>query len=114
MARLRGPANHPPKVRLTFEDSKGHNMKGFFSISETPRTLRLRWLHQALGLTEEEAKEKEEQCHITMIELLGSLRTLILDVEGASLSGIKKLKDKAVLIVSWHWEKYCDGTLEPV
>lgn len=113
MARLRRPASHLQKVRLIFEDKNGHNMKDLFSLSETRSSLRFSWLHQALEFTEEEAKEKEEQCHITMMELLGSLHTIILDVEGKSLSCIKKLKDKAVFIVSWRWKHDCDGTLAP-
>lgn len=87
-------------------------MRGRFSVSETPCSLRLKWLRQALKPTEEEAKEKEERCHITMMKLLGSRRTLNLDVEGASFSCIEDLKDNAVLIVTWHWEKECDGTPE--
>ncbi|KAJ6105136.1 hypothetical protein N7523_010210 [Penicillium sp. IBT 18751x] len=113
MVQRRGSRPRSSRVQLTFEDSKGHAMRGLFPVSETLRSLRLRWLRQALELTEEEAKEKEERCHIAMIELLGSLRTLIMDVEGASLSCIEDLKDKAVFIVSWHWETDCDGTLEP-
>lgn len=113
MARLRGPASHLSKVCLICEDNKGHNMKGLFFVSETPSSLRLRWLREALESSEEEAKKKKEQCHITMIELLGSLHTIILDGEGETLGCINNPKDKAVLIISWRWEKECDSTLEP-
>lgn len=87
-------------------------MKGLFSASETPSSLRFRWLHEALEFTEEEAKEKVEQCHLTQIELLGSLHTIVLDVAGMSLSHIANLKDNAVFIVSWHWKGECDGMLQ--
>ena len=109
MARVR---KTPTMVRLTLRDHKGHQAQDLWYISETLSSLRFMWLQRALGFSPEAAKQALPQCHISMLEKLGSLGTTILDVEGQSLGCMNGLKNDDELIVSWHWKEACDGALQ--
>lgn len=87
-------------------------MSSLFLIDDTPNTLRLKWLRAGLRVPGPAALEKYQRCHIPMIELLGSLRSVILDVGDQSLHDLKGIKDRATLILEWHWADECDGIHE--
>ncbi|KAK5805900.1 hypothetical protein VI817_000158 [Penicillium citrinum] len=109
MARLRPPE---PKLFLSLKDRGQHKMSGLFFVGDTLDAIRLRWLMEGLQMTQEEAYENRQRCHISMVELLGSLGSVILDVRGQSLRDLEGLKNRATLIPLWHWAEECDGMAE--
>lgn len=101
-----------PRVFLNFIDREGNEMTGLFFVDDTPNTLRLRWLMKGLRISGPAALKRRQRCHISMIELLGSLGSVILDVKGQSLRDLLGIKHCATLILLWHWAEDCDGMPE--
>ncbi|KAJ5544072.1 hypothetical protein N7494_005351 [Penicillium frequentans] len=102
--------DQPPDVQLTLRDTKGNEMKGRFLLTETPSSLRLSWLQTAMGISQQEAIKKVDHIHISMIERLGSLGDIILDIENQTLKCIPGLQNEDILIALWHWVGDCDGS----
>jgi hypothetical protein len=89
-----------------------NQMKGTFDSSTTPNNLRLSWLTNALRHTQEEAEESLERLHISTIERLGSLDDMIMGgLIDQPLTDID-IKNETILMVSWHWDKCCDGEFD--
>ncbi|KAJ5259206.1 uncharacterized protein N7525_002895 [Penicillium rubens] len=112
MPRLQLPSNRSPGLSLIFKDYAMNQMKGTFDSSTTPNNLRLSWLTKALRYTQEEAEESLERLHISTIERLGSLDDMIMGgLVDQPLTEID-IKNETILMVSWHWDKCCDGELD--
>jgi hypothetical protein len=89
-----------------------NQMKGTFDSSTTPNNLRRSWLTKALCYTQEEAEDSLERLHISTIERPGSLDDMIMG--GPIDQPLTKfdIKNETILVVSWHWDKCCDGEFD--
>lgn len=102
-------ANTTPIIPLVLKDIRGNTIEARFFLTETPASLRFKWLHLALGYSREVSLERVDQLHISMIEQLGSLGNTILDFGDDSLGNIEDLQENDTLLILWHWSGDCDG-----